>query len=303
MGQCPITKRVLSVLRAVSEQALRAQTRSVIYSITGVGIFTANSKGFISPQGNVVCEKHRNSTPTQFCVHCGKGIAPGSDVLTALGNDYHPNCFVCNSCNAALTPATAFELSGKIACRTCASAAAMPRGRTAKKPTTTNNGNTQTSVSYVPTRTGALREVTEERTKEADGSETVSRTWGAKIWSGDANAPIIVKGDQANAPPPPPKSAQPAKQNAQPAPPPKQAAQPVQREIRNSFTGDSNDESERRNEEARLLRTIKKTPAPAPAAKPAPAPAPQEKPAYRLTTALQDLEQMDPDEWISKFAQ
>jgi len=72
---------------------------------------------FYAHGGKVYCEEHYHSVASVVCP-CGKPITKGQFV-TALGQKWHPEHFVCTHCNKSLVGASYAEVEGKAYCVQC----------------------------------------------------------------------------------------------------------------------------------------------------------------------------------------
>ncbi|BFU18662.1 LIM domain containing protein [Entamoeba histolytica HM-1:IMSS-B] len=75
---------------------------------------------FYNLDGKPVCAEHYSShASTNICGRCGKPIAPGVSFISAMGQKFHPEHFVCSFCVNPLTESSFKENSGKPYCFTC----------------------------------------------------------------------------------------------------------------------------------------------------------------------------------------
>ncbi|EKE38300.1 LIM domain containing protein [Entamoeba nuttalli P19] len=75
---------------------------------------------FYNLDGKPVCAEHySNHASTNICGRCGKPIAPGVSFISAMGQKFHPEHFVCSFCVNPLTESSFKENNGKPYCFTC----------------------------------------------------------------------------------------------------------------------------------------------------------------------------------------
>ncbi|ELP90045.1 transforming growth factor beta-1-induced transcript 1 protein, putative [Entamoeba invadens IP1] len=72
------------------------------------------SPQFFQKDGNPYCEQCYKEECAVKCAGCGKAIVGAS--LLALGQKYHPECFVCNVCKAPFPRGQFYNLDGKPVC-------------------------------------------------------------------------------------------------------------------------------------------------------------------------------------------
>jgi len=73
-------------------------------------------KSFFSHQGQIYCEDHYHSVASSFCA-CGKAIQ--GQYASALGQKWHPACFVCAYCKKSLVGGQFVEIENKAYCPEC----------------------------------------------------------------------------------------------------------------------------------------------------------------------------------------
>jgi len=72
---------------------------------------------FFEREGQPQCESCYESVFCSKCANCGIPIK--SQLVTALGQSWHPNCFVCSSCRAPFPTGAFYERQGRPFCASC----------------------------------------------------------------------------------------------------------------------------------------------------------------------------------------
>jgi len=77
------------------------------------------------------CERCYYSTYSMKCAGCGLPIT--SQVISAIGLNWHPNCFACTNCKTTFNDKAYFEKDGRPFCSTCFNNVFAPRCKSCNK--------------------------------------------------------------------------------------------------------------------------------------------------------------------------
>jgi len=98
---------------------------------------------FYEKEGQPQCNSCFQSVFCQKCAQCQRPIA--TQALTALGQSWHPDCFVCTTCNNPFNNASFFERNNKPYCSVCIHDTFSQKCRSCNQPI---RGNSITALGH-----------------------------------------------------------------------------------------------------------------------------------------------------------
>jgi len=111
-------------------QALGKQYHPEHFVCTSCGS-QLGSGNFYEQEGQPQCEQCFYSHFCMQCTACGLPIT--SQVINAIGSNWHPNCFVCTNCLGGFKDGSYFERDGRPFCSTCFNEVFAPRCKSCSK--------------------------------------------------------------------------------------------------------------------------------------------------------------------------
>jgi len=111
-------------------QALGKQYHPEHFLCTSCGTLLGGGN-FYEQEGQPQCEQCFYSHFCMQCTACGLPIT--SQVINAIGSNWHPSCFVCTNCLGGFKDGTYFERDGRPFCSTCFNEVFAPRCKSCSK--------------------------------------------------------------------------------------------------------------------------------------------------------------------------